>query len=72
MGILNIFKKKKKDKSHELNLGDGIFANEKGKIYGELKIKTSLNDKESIHTLTVNTTIEKLKEDDEQRKSKFL
>lgn len=69
MGLFNFLKKKGKEESQEFDLGDGMFGNEKGEIYGELQLKTSFNGQEFIHKLPINTTVEKLKEEDEQKKA---
>lgn len=69
MGLFDFLKKKETVESQEFDLGNGMFGNEKGEIYGELQIKTSFNGQEFIHKLPINTTVEKLKEEDERKEA---
>lgn len=67
--MFDFLKKKEKRESQEFDLGNGMFGNEKGEIYGELQLKTSFNGQEFIHKLPINTTVEKRKEEDEQKEA---
>jgi hypothetical protein len=55
MGIFGKLLGKKEAKPKEFDLGNGMFANEKGNVYGELELTGSLNAK-----VQINTTVEKL------------
>lgn len=57
-----IFGKNSKKEFKEYDLGNGVRANSKGEIYGEIGIKTSLNGKEYSSKVPINTTIDKLSE----------
>ena len=63
-----IFNKKQKD-IKEFELGDGLFCNEKGEVYGEIQISTSFNEQDNILKFPINTTVEKLKEEYERNKA---
>lgn len=69
MGLFDFLKKKEKKESQEFDLGNGMFGNEKGEIYGEIQLKTSFNGQEFIHKLPINTTADKLQQKYERKET---